>query len=82
VVLIEPPTAHQPSCGCIGRYAPQQPPLPITLLRRRRSYASRRECNGAGTTQGGRTMSNDKAFLLYVGGSLAVVRFALVAWLD
>jgi hypothetical protein len=42
----------------------------------------RRECNGAGTTQGGRTMSNDKAFLLYVGGSLAVVRFALLAWLD
>ena len=42
----------------------------------------RRECNGAGTTQGGRTMSNDiKAFVLSVGGLLAVGGSALlVLW--
>jgi hypothetical protein len=42
----------------------------------------RRECNGAGTTQGGRTMSNDlKAFLLSVGGLLAVAGSGLlVLW--
>jgi hypothetical protein len=49
----------------------------------------RRDRNGAGTTQGGRTMSNDlKAFLLSVGGLLAVAGSGLLAlwagltWLD
>jgi hypothetical protein len=52
----------------------------------------RRECNGAGTTQGGRTMSNDiKAFLLSVGGLLVVAGSGLLllwaglgglTWLD
>jgi len=42
----------------------------------------RRQCNGAGTTQGGRTMSSDiKAFLLSVGGLLAVGGSGLlVSW--
>src|SRR5215207_329674 len=42
----------------------------------------RRECDGTGTTQGGRTMSNDlKAFALSVGGLLAVAGSGLlVLW--
>src|SRR5829696_6708563 len=42
----------------------------------------RRECDGTGTTQGGRTMSNDlKAFALSVGGLLAVAGCGLlVLW--
>jgi hypothetical protein len=40
------------------------------------------ECDGTGTTQGGRTMSNDlKAFALSVGGLLAVAGSGLlVLW--
>jgi hypothetical protein len=42
----------------------------------------RRECHGAGTTQGGRTMNNNlKAFVLSVGGLLAVAGSGLlVLW--
>jgi hypothetical protein len=39
----------------------------------------RRECHGTGTTQGGRTMSNDlKAFLMSAGGLLAVAGCTLL----
>jgi hypothetical protein len=39
----------------------------------------RRKCHGTGTTQGGRTMSNDlKAFLISAGGLLAVAGCTLL----
>jgi hypothetical protein len=39
VTVIEPTAEHRRACECIGRYAPQRPPLATTLLWRRRSYA-------------------------------------------
>ena len=82
VILIEPTAArHHHTYGCIGRYAHRNPRHPLLCCGGDRTH-HRRECDGTGTTQGRRTMSNNlKAFVLSVGGLLAVAGSGLlVLW--
>jgi hypothetical protein len=83
VILIEPtdgtpPTTHTGALAATPHLSRRHPLLCCGGDRTHH----RRECDGTGTTQGGRTMSNNlKAFVLSVGGLLAVAGSGLlVLW--
>jgi hypothetical protein len=79
VILIEPSDGTSPRTGALAAkpHNNRGHALPCCGGGDRQDH--RRKCHGTGTTQGGRTMSNDlKAFLMSAGGLLAVAGCTLL----